>query len=143
MIIYMEPLITPALLASTGINVPDDQVEEYLDLINDQLAERIGESVIESLDEATVEKLADMQETASDEELNNWMQANIPQLNDIIRQEIDIILGDAAENSHAFNGLEKDAQGVFLSRILLQDRYFLSRHHIRDGVVGMAHPRGR
>ncbi len=109
MIIHMEPLITPALLASTGINVPDDQVEEYLELINDQLAERIGESVIESLDEATVEKLADMQETASDEELNNWMQANIPQLNDIIRQEIDIILGDAAENSHAFNGLEKDA----------------------------------
>jgi hypothetical protein len=104
---YMEPLITPALLASTGINIPEDQVDEYLELMNDQLAERIGESIVESLDEETVEKLAEMQESASDEELNTWMQANIPQLSDIIQQEIEIILGDAAENSDAINSLDQ------------------------------------
>jgi hypothetical protein len=104
---YMEPLITPALLASTGINIPEDQVDDYLEHMNDQLAERIGESIIESLDEETVEKLAEMQESATDEELNTWMQANIPQLSDIIQQEIEIILGDAAENSDAINSLDK------------------------------------
>lgn len=103
----MEPLITPALLASTGIDIPEDQVEDYLELMNDQLAERIGESIIESLDEEMVEKLAEMQETATDEELNDWMQANIPQLSDIIQQEIEIILGDAAENSSTINSLDQ------------------------------------
>lgn len=102
----MEPLITPALLASTGINIPDDEVADYLELINDQLLERIGEAVVETLDDDKLDTLEELQEKASDEELHTWMQANVPDLDAIIQEELDILLGDAAESSTTLNSPE-------------------------------------
>lgn len=101
----MNPIITPALLASTGIKIAEDQVEEYLDHLNEQLAERIGESVVGSLDENKVEELAKLQETESDENINAWLRQQIPDLDVIIQQEVDILLGDAADSSDTINSL--------------------------------------
>lgn len=104
----MEPLITPVMLASTGITIADDQVDAYLDHLNELLTERIGEAITESLDSAQLEELSKLEETATDEELGEWMTKNVADLEDIIADEIDILLGDAAENSGKINEIEED-----------------------------------
>jgi hypothetical protein len=99
----MEPLITPLLLASTGIDVPDDQVVPLLDYMNDLLEERIGETVAESLEDAQLEELATLQETASDEEIRAWIEAHVDSLPELIQDEVAIILGEAAQHRAEFS----------------------------------------
>jgi hypothetical protein len=103
----MNPLITPEMLAMTGIEIGDDEVEAYLIHLNDQLTERIGESVTNSLSEDQLKELSELQDTSTDEELNQWLQKNVKELDAIIQDEIDILLGDAAENSDEINSLDK------------------------------------
>ena len=99
----METLITPLLLASTGINIPDEQVEPLLDYMNDILEERIGESVVNSLSDDKLEQLAELQGTGSDEEVQAWINQNVQDLPAIIQDEIDILLGEAAERHAEFS----------------------------------------
>lgn len=99
----MEPIITPELLASTGIDVPNEQVAPMLDYFNGILEERVGESVIEILDDQQLEVLSKLQETSSDEVAYNWIKANVKELDEIIKDEVDILLGDAVELSDAFS----------------------------------------
>lgn len=104
----MEPLITPVMLASTGIRIADDEVDAFLEHLNDQLTERIGEAITESLDPAQLDELSKLEETATDEELGEWMSKNVTDLDDIIADEIEILLGDAVENRGAINDIQED-----------------------------------
>lgn len=99
----MEPIITPLLLASTGIDVPDSQVTPLLDYMNEVLEERIGEAVVDSLDDTQLEHLANLQETATDEEVQSWINDTVPNLTDMIQEEVDIILGEAAMHQAEFS----------------------------------------
>ena len=45
------------------------------------------------------------QETASDEAIERWLQDNIPDFQDIFQDEIDILLGELAENADNLNQL--------------------------------------
>lgn len=99
----MEPAITPLLLASTGVDVPDDQVEALLDYMNEILEERIGEAVVETLDDAQLSELAKLHETGSDQDIQTWMNDNVKDLVDIIQDETDILLGETAEHRDAFS----------------------------------------
>ena len=42
-------------------------------------------------------------QTANDEELLNWLKTNVLDFKDIVSDEVDILLGELAENSEAFN----------------------------------------
>jgi hypothetical protein len=103
----MDPVITPEMLAMTGIHVADEELDDYLTHLNDLLTERIGESITDVLTDEQIEEISQLQETASDEELNQWLQKNVKELDQIIQDEIDIILGDAADNSDEINSLDK------------------------------------
>lgn len=95
----MDPLITPEMLAMTGIIVADDEVEAYLDDLNDQLQERISDAITDSLSEAQLDELSELEETASDEQLSQWIAKNVTDMDAIVQDEIDILLGEAAESS--------------------------------------------
>ena len=103
----MEPIITPEMLASTGIMIKDEDVVAYLDHLNEMLNERIGETIAENLTDEEIDILADLQETASEETLGDWLAKRIPDLDDLIDDEINILLGEAAENSNKINKLEE------------------------------------
>jgi len=105
----MDDLITPEMLAETGIIVAENELEEYLTLMNDQLTDRVGQAILEVLTDEQIDELAEVQETDDDEALNTWLEKNVSDLEDIIQDEIDILLGEAAESSEAINELEKDA----------------------------------
>jgi len=99
----MEPVITPVLLASTGIDVPDDQVAPLLDYMNEVLEERIGEAIVDALAIEQLETLASLQETASDEEVHDWLEANVTNLDNVIQEQVDTLLGEAAEHQADFS----------------------------------------
>ena len=105
----MDDLITPEMLAQTGIIVADDQVDDYLTLMNEQLTDRVGQAILELLTDEQVDELSVIQEKDDDDALNAWLEENVTELEDIIEDEIDILLGEAAESSGTINSLEKDA----------------------------------
>jgi hypothetical protein len=99
----VEPVITPLLLASTGIDVPDDQVAPLLDYMNELLEERVGEAVVDGLASEQIQDLITLQKNASEEQVTEWIQSHVNNLDDIIEDQVDLLLGEAAEHHADFS----------------------------------------
>lgn len=99
----VEPFITPTLLASTGVSIPDDEVGPLLDYLNDILEERIGEEIVETLDDEELEELAQLQESGTEEELDTWLKENVIELEEIVEEEVAILLGETTKHHKAFS----------------------------------------
>lgn len=99
----MEPVITPLLLASTGVDIPDDQITPLLDYMNDVLEQRIGQTVVDLLDDEQLQQLAELEETGPEEATQDWLASHIPDLADIIENEVEILLGETAQHQAEFS----------------------------------------
>lgn len=95
--------ITEDTLQKVGIDLKDQDTAALLAHLNEMLEERIGAEITDSLDDTKLQELLDLQEKGSDEETGNWLQANVPELKEIIQDETDILLGELAENSDGIN----------------------------------------
>ena len=102
----MQNYITEDSLKELGINLGDQDVTSLLAHLNETLEERVGTEITEALEDNQLQALLDLQEKASDEEVGTWLQANVPEFEQIVQDEIDIILGELAENS---DGIKKVA----------------------------------
>lgn len=91
----MDDYITRDDLLDLGVKEAD--VDAILKQLNDKAEQLIGDEIIESLTEEDVQKLVDLQETASDDELGNWISEHVPDYPAIVQDNIDIVLGDFAE----------------------------------------------
>jgi hypothetical protein len=98
-----QPLITRELLDEFGINLEGQDEASFLQHLNDTLEERIGAEITESLNDDQMKTLIELQEKGTDEEVGTWLQQNVPELQQITQDEIDILLGEVAENSDAVN----------------------------------------
>lgn len=98
----MQQYITEDDLAAVGIDAKEDMAK-LLTHLNEQLEERVGTEITESLSDEKLEEYLKLSETASDEEIGKWLQANVPELQQIAQDEIDILLGELAENGDAIN----------------------------------------
>lgn len=98
-----QQFITKETLDELGINLDGQDVEALLTHLNDTLQERVGTEITEELDDNQLKTLLDMQETASEEEIGAWLNQNVPDLQQITQDEVDILLGELAENSDAIN----------------------------------------
>lgn len=94
-----KPLITKALLDEFGIELGDQDEQAFLKHVNDILDERIGTEITESLEEDQLKELLGVQEKGTDEEVGAWLDKNVPELQEIAQDEIDILLGELAENA--------------------------------------------
>ena len=99
--------ITKQDLIDLGIAVNENEVEALLTHLNEQLEERVGVEITESLDDEKLAEFVELQETADDTKIGEWLQATVPELQAIVQDEIDILLGDLAENA---DGLTTAAQ---------------------------------
>lgn len=66
------------------------------------LRERVIGEIVEELSPERAQELAGL-DGVSDEQLHAWLQANVLDFGDIVSNEVDILLGEPAENSEAFN----------------------------------------
>lgn len=90
-------LITTQNLLDLGIS--EDKHEALLAHLNEQLEERIGIAITDLLDDQQVATLLDIQETGTDEQVDVWLQQHIPNMEEIVQDEVAILLGELAENS--------------------------------------------
>lgn len=95
--------ITEDTLTKVGIELKDKDIPLLLDHLNETLEERIGAEITESLADDKLKELLDLQESGNDEATANWLSTNVPELEQIIQDETDILLGELAENSDGVN----------------------------------------
>jgi len=94
-----DQIITPTLLAAAGVNVPEDEIVDLILEANDELDERIGEQITESLDDKQLKELVDLEENGTDEQVAAWLDKNVADLQQIIEDERDILIGEIAEDA--------------------------------------------
>ena len=101
----MQEFITKEMLTNLGINLEGQDVASLLSHLNDTLEERVGSEITDSLDEAQLKVLVEMQDKAGDEEIGEWLAKNVPDFEQIVQDEIDIILGELAEGTDGINSV--------------------------------------
>jgi len=103
----MQEYITEDTLKKLGINLEGQDVASLLTHLNDTLEERVGVEITDSLDDSQLKILLDLQEKASEEQVGQWLQQNVPEFEQIIQDETDILLGELAESSDGINDAVK------------------------------------
>ena len=89
--------ITQSTLEALGFDLSGEDVEALLDHLNETLQERVGVEIAESLNEKQLAILVDLQEKASETDLGAWLEENVPDLDQIVQNEIDILIGEIAD----------------------------------------------
>lgn len=96
------PLLSRQILENLGINLTDEDYQSLAGHFETTLDERVINEIVLELSPEQATELAALQQS-SDEEVLAWLQANVPDANEIVSDEIDILLGEIAENSEALN----------------------------------------
>lgn len=99
----MQDYITEDSLKRLGINLEGKDIASLLSHLNETLEERVGAEITDALDNTKLQVLVDLQEKATDEEVGEWLRTNVPEFEQIIQDEVDILLGELAENSDGIN----------------------------------------
>ncbi|MCA9334590.1 hypothetical protein KC953_00430 [Candidatus Saccharibacteria bacterium] len=94
-------VLTQNFLQSLGIELDETTLQAFSDHFETTLFERVVESILDELSDDQLTELSTLREQ-NDEQLQSWLQANIPNLSEIIQDEVDILLGDLAEDSEKF-----------------------------------------
>lgn len=95
----MQPqYITQSTLETLGIDLSDQDVDALLEDLNETLQERVGTEITQSLNEDQLKELVDIQESASEEEMGAWLEKNVPDMKEIVQNEIDILIGEIVED---------------------------------------------
>lgn len=95
-------LLTPPLLENLGINLSEEHYQALAEHFETTLNERVINEIVLELSPEQAEQLATLQD-AGDEEVLGWLKANVPDMAEIVTDEVDILLGEIAENSEAIS----------------------------------------
>lgn len=90
-------LLPKDFLQSIGIDMDDATYQVFAEHFDETLSQRIIDEIIDTLDETQIAEFNQLQN--SGDQLWQWVQANVPELGEIIQQEVDILLGELAENA--------------------------------------------
>ena len=99
----MDNYITEETLQAFNVTLEGQDKALLLEHLNETLQERVGTEVAATLSKAKMEELLDKQESLNDEEMGAWLMQNVPELPQIVEDEINILMGELNENSDAIN----------------------------------------
>lgn len=94
--------ISPQTLTDLGIDLPSDKLEELLDHLQDTLEKRIGEEVVSFLTSTQLDEYLKLQETSDLEAQSKWLKKALPDLDEIVEDEYNILLGEVATDYQKF-----------------------------------------
>lgn len=101
----MQDYITKDELLSLGIDLSDQDIDSLIAHLNDTVEERIGAEITESLTDEQLSELLDLQESTDDDnKIGEWIATHVPEYEQIVQDNIDITLGELAENADGING---------------------------------------
>lgn len=96
----MQSYITLEQLREIGVTLEGEELESLLIHLNTTVEERVGADIAMSLDNEKLDELLILQETADDEKLHDWITKNIPDSEKVIKDVIDITLGELADSAN-------------------------------------------
>ncbi len=94
-------LLNKTFFASIGIELDDAEYQALAAHFDSTLHERVVNEIVEGLTPEQAAELANLGD--DDERVNQWLIDNVPDLQDIVQDEVDILLGEIAEDSDQFN----------------------------------------
>ncbi len=89
-------IINQNFLQEIGLELSEDAVNLLSDHFETTLNERIMNEITEELDQEQAEELLAMIER-DDPTISEWLGANIPELKEIIQDEVDILVGELVQ----------------------------------------------
>ena len=96
------PLLSPTLLENLGINLTEEHYQALAEHFETTLNERVINEIALELSPEQAEQLPSLQQ-ASDSEILAWLKTNVSDVAEIVADEVDILLGEIAENSEAIS----------------------------------------
>jgi hypothetical protein len=99
----MQDYVTKQSLLALGINLGDQDIDSLLLHLNDLIEERIGAEITESLTDEQLAELVSLQEESDEEKIGEWIAAHVPDYAAIVQDNIDITVGELAENADGVN----------------------------------------
>lgn len=97
-----QKTITPSILKDYGIELDDEKLAALASYLNEKLEERVGEEVTSLLTDDQLEHVVELQEANKDDEMTNYIQQAVPDVQQVTQDEIDILLGEVIENLDGF-----------------------------------------
>lgn len=97
----MDIRITTQFLTDIGITLSDDDYAALADHIETTLHERVVTEVTELLEDDQLEALRQLGAN-DDDTMYTWLLDALPQLPDIVEDEVRILLAEIAENADGF-----------------------------------------
>ncbi|MGE5298630.1 MAG: DUF5663 domain-containing protein [Acidobacteriota bacterium] len=91
-------ILTPDIVRNLGIELVEADMQSLAEHFEATLDERVINEIVLGLTPEQAQQLAELQQ-AGDDTILEWLQANVPDLADIVSDEIDILLGELAESS--------------------------------------------
>lgn len=92
------PILTKQLIANLNIQI-DEATYALLDKhIEQTLDQRVTTEIVDALTDEQLREL-DTYKSADDKSLATWLDENVPELQEIIKDETAILLGELAESS--------------------------------------------
>lgn len=91
-------LLTREYLTSLGIQLDDEQYQLLDNHFQTTLHDRVVDAVVAELTPEQAEELARLH-SGNDETIYDWLKQNVPDFADIVADEVDILLGEIAEDS--------------------------------------------
>lgn len=93
--IIMSGLLNKKFLQSIGVSIEDHVFEALSEHYEETLTERVISEIVDELDEAQLKQLHELK-AADPETLNQWLASTVPELDEIVEDEIAILLGEIA-----------------------------------------------
>ena len=98
--------ITVTDLRNLDVKLDDEALQKLSNELSEKVDERVGTEIVAALTPDDADVLADMQGTATDDEIGEWISKHIPDFAEIIDDHKYIVLGDFAETSDLVPALE-------------------------------------
>ena len=98
-----EQFITEDMLTDLGIDLAGEDKVAVLAQLNDTLQERIGVEISQLLDETELEELQELQESSSDEIVDEWLEKHVPNLEDIVSNNVVALLDEMTKDADTDN----------------------------------------
>ncbi len=94
----MDSYITEQEVRELNSNLDDAALQQLVDELNDKIDELVGEEIVDSLTPDDVDTLATLQDTATEQELADWVAEHVPDYPEILQNNKDIVLGEYADS---------------------------------------------
>lgn len=92
------PLLTKNLLNDLGIILSESDYTLLAEHFETTLNERVINEIVLELEPQQAEELARLQQS-EDTEVVTWLRANVSDIEEIVADEVDILIGELADNT--------------------------------------------